>query len=82
VNTIQLTIRGSIGGPLVSAFDGMRFEQAGPGAMTVTGRVADQSQLYGLIDNLRDLGIELVSLRCAPDDPPVPQLDLIDNHRH
>jgi hypothetical protein len=28
-----------------------------------TGEVKDQSQLYGLLDRLRDLGLELISVQ-------------------
>jgi hypothetical protein len=35
------------------------------GETTLTGDFADQSQLYGVIDRLRDLGIELVSVNAA-----------------
>jgi hypothetical protein len=48
----------------------MRLEVSG--ADTVfTGEVRDQSQLYGLLDRVRDLGLELVSVEPEPAaDPP------------
>ena len=36
-----------------------------------TGEIRDQSQLYGLLDRVRDLGLELVSVQPQPAaDPP------------
>ena len=41
-----------------------------------TGEVKDQSQLYGLLDRLRDLGLELISVQpetaAGGDNPPGP----------
>jgi len=35
------------------------------------GEIRDQSQLYGLLDRVRDLGLELVSVQPQPvADPP------------
>jgi hypothetical protein len=38
-----------------------------------TGEVKDQSQLYGLLDRLRDLGLELISVQ--------PEAAAIDENR-
>jgi hypothetical protein len=35
-----------------------------------TGEVKDQSQLYGLLDRLRDLGLELISVQPQPEGAP------------
>jgi hypothetical protein len=40
----------------------MRLE-AGATETGFTGEIRDQSQLYGLIDRVRDLGLELVSVQ-------------------
>ncbi len=41
--------------------------EAGPGQTVLTGEVRDQAHLYGLLDRLRDFGIELVAVE--PADP-------------
>lgn len=48
-----------------SAFDGVQIE-ARAGATVLHANVADQSQLYGLLNRLRDFGIELVSVNAIP----------------
>ena len=40
----------------------MRLE-AGATETVFTGEIRDQSQLYGLLDRLRDLGLELISVQ-------------------
>jgi len=35
-----------------------------------TGEIRDQSQLYGLLDRVRDLGLELVSVQPQPAADP------------
>jgi hypothetical protein len=55
----RLTIRGRLTDRLASAFDGMRVEHAA-GATVLVGPVADSAQLYGLINRIRDFGLELV----------------------
>ncbi|WP_234808537.1 hypothetical protein [Mycolicibacter terrae] len=36
------------------------------------GEIRDQSQLFGLLDRVRDLGLELVSVQPQPAaDPPI-----------
>jgi hypothetical protein len=49
----------------------MRLE-AGATETVFTGEIHDQSQLYGLIDRVRDLGLELVSVQPQPlADPTI-----------
>jgi hypothetical protein len=43
------------------AFPGLSLESR-PGQTVLTGEFADQSQLHGLLERLRDFGIELVSV--------------------
>jgi hypothetical protein len=40
----------------------MRFEAVATETV-FTGEIRDQSQLYGLLDRVRDLGLELVSVQ-------------------
>jgi hypothetical protein len=39
------------------------------GCTTLHADLADQSQLYGLLNRLRDFGIELVSVRAVSGTP-------------
>ncbi|WP_156772321.1 hypothetical protein [Mycobacterium sp. 1245805.9] len=58
----QICIRGRLTERLGSALEGMRLE-AGSTESVFTGEICDQSQLYGLLDRVRDLGLELVSVQ-------------------
>ncbi|OBH97751.1 hypothetical protein A5678_23915 [Mycobacterium sp. E2733] len=58
----RICIRGRLTERLGSALEGMSLE-AGPTETRFTGEIRDQSQLYGLLDRVRDLGLELVSVQ-------------------
>lgn len=61
----RICIRGRVTERLESAFEGMRLE-AGAAETVFTGEIRDQSQLYGLLDRVRDLGLELLSVQPQP----------------
>jgi len=69
----QICIRGRLTERLGSALEGMRLE-AGASESVFTGEIRDQSRLYGLLDRVRDLGLELVSVQpqaaAAPTTKP------------
>lgn len=60
--TYQICVRGRLTERLGSALEGMTLHAGGTNSV-FTGEVKDQSQLYALFDRLRDLGLELVSVR-------------------
>jgi hypothetical protein len=57
----RITVRGRLTDNLGSAFDGMTLDQ-GPEKTALVGDRMDQSQLFGVLDRLRDFGIELISV--------------------
>ncbi len=59
--TYRITVRGRLSERFVSAFEGMTLEPK-KGETALVGRIVDQGQLYGMLDRLRDLGLELVRL--------------------
>jgi hypothetical protein len=69
--TYEITIRGHLDARWESWFDGFTITPtytADNEAITVlTGSVADQAALYGIVARLRNLGVELVSIRPLPD---------------
>jgi hypothetical protein len=65
----RICIRGRLTERLGSALKGMRLE-AGATETVFTGEIRDQSQLYGLLDRVRDLGLELVSVQPQPAAGP------------
>jgi len=60
----DIVVRGRLSRRYESAFDGVTLEPR-PGETTLRADLVDQSQLYGLLNRLRDLGIELVSINAA-----------------
>lgn len=52
-----------------SALDGMRLE-ASATETVFTGEIHDQSQLYGLVERVHDLGLELISVQPEPAAAP------------
>jgi hypothetical protein len=67
VSRYRIILRGRLSERFASAFDGMTLE-AGQGQTVLTGDIRDQAQLYGLLDRLRDFGIDLVAVE--PDVAP------------
>jgi len=61
MTTYRITVRGRLSERFASAFDGMALEAAN-GESVLVGPIADQGQLHGLLDRLRDFGLELVRL--------------------
>jgi len=59
--TYRITVRGRLSDGFVSAFEGMTPEPR-DGETALVGRIVDQAQLYGMLDRLRDFGLELVRL--------------------
>ncbi|HJZ01032.1 MAG TPA: hypothetical protein VJ305_09945 [Streptosporangiaceae bacterium] len=52
---------------LGSAFGGMTLEPA-PGQTVLVGEIVDQSHLFGVLDRVRSLGLELISVEPSPAD--------------
>jgi hypothetical protein len=62
----EIVVRGRLSSRYECAFDGTRLV-ARKGQTTLCADLVDQSQLYGLLNRLRDLGIELVSVNPAAE---------------
>jgi hypothetical protein len=55
----RIVLRGRLGERSAPAFEGMTLFPR-KGETVLEGRLSDQSQLFGLLDRIRDLAIELV----------------------
>jgi hypothetical protein len=55
----RIVVRGRLSERFSTAFAGMSLEP-GDGTTTLSGPVEDQSQLFGLLERVRSLGLELV----------------------
>ena len=58
----KICVQGRLTERLAAALEG-RTLHAGAANTVFTGEVKDQSQLYGLLDRLQDLGLELISVQ-------------------
>ena len=60
----RIVMRGRLSERFESAFEGMALEP-GPNQTVLVGDVRDQAHLYGLLDRLREFGIELLAVEQA-----------------
>ena len=71
----EITIQGHLTTKWEAVFEGMKVFCLEDGNTRITGDGFDQSALYGLIDQLRDLGMTLISVKpvstSIPGDPSV-----------
>lgn len=58
----QIKVRGQLSAGWCAWFDGMTITQDAAGATLITGPVADQAALHGLLRKVRDLGLTLLAL--------------------
>ena len=69
-SVFQIRIKGHLDPQWADWFDGMAMTPEEDGDTLLTGPVADQAALHGLIRKVRDLGIPLVSIQAVPPDLP------------
>ena len=62
----EIVVRGRLSSRYERAFDGATLVPR-DGQTTLRADLADQAQLYGLLNRLRDFGIELVSVSADPE---------------
>jgi hypothetical protein len=62
----RIVVRSELSDVYAVAFDGMEME-ARDGDTILTGRVIDQPQLYGILERINGLGLELLSVQSLSD---------------
>jgi hypothetical protein len=63
----RIVVRSELGDRYASAFEGMRMESK-DGRTILTGELKDQPHLFGVLDRLNGLGLELLSVQAMPDE--------------
>jgi hypothetical protein len=63
---VRITVRGKLSPRLAGAFEGLAVVQHNERADLV-GEIADQAELYGHLNRIRDLGLELENLSVLPE---------------
>lgn len=71
----QICIKGHLDERRIRWFDGLEVAQLPDGKTLISGPVVDQSALHGLLNRIRDLGMELISVqpktRSSYEPPPL-----------
>ena len=62
----RIVVRSELSDKYAVAFEGMEME-AKDGVTVFTGRIIDQPQLYGILERINGLGLELLSVEALPD---------------
>jgi hypothetical protein len=63
--TYEITVRGELSDTLLAAFDGLQASHRA--AHTVLrGELADQAALFGVLERIEALGLELLEVRSVP----------------
>lgn len=64
----QICVRGRLGETIRSAFPALRAQTEGDDTV-LTGALADQAALYGVLAEIEALGLELLEVRRLPHGP-------------
>jgi hypothetical protein len=64
----ELRVQGVLDDRWSAWFEGLRIASDQAGQTTITGPVADQAALHGLLTKIRDLGLPLLSVRRLDPD--------------
>jgi hypothetical protein len=62
----RIVVRSELSDKYAVAFEGMEME-ANDGVTVLTGEIIDQPHLYGILQRLNGLGLELLSVEAMPD---------------
>jgi hypothetical protein len=65
--TYRIVVRSELNGRYAVAFEGMQMEAKG-GDTVLTGKIIDQPHLYGILERINGLGLELLSVEALPDE--------------
>ena len=66
----EIRVAGHLDARWAAWFDGLSVGQQGDGTTLISGPIADQAALHGLLQRVRDLGLPLVSVTRDEADPP------------
>jgi hypothetical protein len=62
----RIVVRSELSDTYAVAFEGMEMETKG-GVTVLTGEIVDQPQLYGILDRINGLGLELLSVEALSE---------------
>jgi hypothetical protein len=70
--TYEIRLTGHLHERWTAWFDGLTVNQRGDGTTVISGPIADQAALHGLLQRVRDLGLPLVSVERVGADASDP----------
>jgi outer membrane PBP1 activator LpoA protein len=73
----RIVVRSELGDRYASAFEGMRMETQ-EGQTILIGEVKDQPHLFGILDRINGLGLELLSMQAFSEDAQ-PRAEVIES---
>jgi len=68
----QIRLQGQLDAQWAAWFDGLTITHTPHGDTLLTGLVADQAALYGLLRKVRDLGLPLLACICLESEKEFP----------
>ena len=63
----RIVVRSELSERYAVAFEGMKMESK-DGQTILIGEIIDQPQLFGILDRINGLGLELLSMEALPED--------------
>jgi len=63
----RIVVRGELSDRYAVAFEGMHIETK-DGRTILTGQVTDQPHLFGILNRVNSLGLELLSVQALPEE--------------
>jgi hypothetical protein len=67
--TVEIVVREDLSQAQIVYFEGLQVKKSEDDCTHLSGQLADDSALYGLLDRLRDLNLHLVSVQVNPTLP-------------
>ncbi len=65
----EIRIKGHLDTSWADWFDGLTFRHEDGGETVLTGSLPDQAALHGVLNRLRDLGVQLISVNPVDKEP-------------
>ena len=68
----QIRVQGHLSDRWAAWFDGLKIENQPDGEAVLSGPLADQAALHGVLGRIRDLGLTLIALNRVAEDASKP----------
>ncbi len=69
----QIRVQGHLSDRWATWFDGLKIENQPGGEAVLSGPLADQAALHGVLGQIRDLGLTLIAVNRIAEDASQPQ---------